>query len=332
MSLQEDNEIFFKILETNDYSVCCIVPSSVKCTTPGLWYHACSLLPISKRLKFTLFFVSVFIFFANILSSILHLKHKDKKALSHAYNIIILSINMANFSELIYLLILFIPDIIMGDKFAMKEMQWTSGTICFLAFGLNLGFSFLSPSLHSLLSYARFSVVSNPMESKFKQSKIVIRLIFGLYLTSIFFSATAMTVNWIKDGETPTSVCSPFIDPFNSNLVIKINIFGVASLNLAFIMFIVLSYTKLIISLKKSQESLKEALSKKKSNKQTVVQIAVLVTSNIVCLLFTSAMHVFLMFMDKYPMSVIVWTTVMIAPIDSVICPVVFSLTAFRQK
>ncbi len=101
-------------------------------------------------------------------------------------------------------------------------------------------------------------------------------------------------------------MCSPFIDPINSNLVIKVNVFGVASLNLVVIVFIVFTYIKLISSLKKSQESLKQALSKKKSNKQTAVQIAVLVTSYIVCLLLTSRMHLFFVFTDQYPMSVIV--------------------------
>ena len=52
-------------------------------------------------------------------------ERKTKEGTGYAYNMMILSINMADFIELMYLLILFILDIIMGDKFAMNEMQWT---------------------------------------------------------------------------------------------------------------------------------------------------------------------------------------------------------------
>ncbi len=76
----QDGEIFIKILDTNDYRHSCIMPSSVKCNSPQLWYNTCNLLPIGN-LKFMLYCVSVFIFFFNILTSILHLKGKQKKAL-----------------------------------------------------------------------------------------------------------------------------------------------------------------------------------------------------------------------------------------------------------
>ena len=61
-----------KMVETNNYRLCCIIPFDVECYRP--WYKSCNHLLSMLSTKVTFIIISVLIIFANTLSVIIHIK------------------------------------------------------------------------------------------------------------------------------------------------------------------------------------------------------------------------------------------------------------------
>ena len=93
------NKIPLKILETDDYRICCIVKSGTKCTADIPWYISCSNLLPNMAVRVAFYCFSITIIIANIVSIILQTvsskKGIDKTA---AFGTTVASINIADIS------------------------------------------------------------------------------------------------------------------------------------------------------------------------------------------------------------------------------------------
>ena len=60
-------------------------------------------------------------------------------------------------------------------------------------------------------------------------------------------------------------------------------------------------------------------------------QFIVTSTSNIICWFPTNAIYLSAMFLSAYPINLVIWTTVIVMPINSVINPCVFLLSNMKD-
>ena len=86
------------------------------------------------------------------------------------------------------LFILMMSDLHFGNNFVLVQNQWRSSIICFISGGINIYYGLASPFLYNLMSYTRYEVVKNPIDSNFKRNDYIIKIIIAGCTLSLFFA------------------------------------------------------------------------------------------------------------------------------------------------
>ena len=135
----------------------------------------------------------------------------------------------------------------------------------------------------------------------------------------------------IVHESVPLQLCSPFIDPSNKLVLFSIISWFISIIQLSAVVVIIVIYCLLLKHLRDSQQEIKESLSKKKSSVGLIVQIIVITGSNILCWIPSSIIYLASVFFTSYPIEKIMWTIIIVVPINSVINPLVFIVTTLRK-
>ena len=212
------------------------------------------------------------------------------------------------------------------------EEKWTSHPACFLAFGLSLNFSLFSPCILIVMSVTRLLAVMYPLDSKLKDTRLVIKyvsFIFGITFTLACLFAGSM-YNFYK--QVPLSLYSPFVDSNKDVILIRIITWVKIIIQFASLLLIITVYGMLFKKLTLSKKKLKGMISKQKSHSALIIQIMIVIGSNIICWIPSGVIYIVSMLKDKYPIEMIVWTTITGTTTNSVINPLVFIFTYLRKK
>ena len=311
------------VMITNDFHICCISPKDTKCTKIPPWYTSCSnLLPnITTRILFSI--ISFVILAGNSLSFLKNVVIIKKKQRGRLYSVIICATNVGDLLFGGYLFIVVMGDLLYGREFIINEMKWRNGVLCSLAFMLILMFSLVIPYFLSLLAFARYMVVIHPMESKFKSISFLYNCVFagtGTLLLIAFVCVVYLKLEQIL----PTQLCSPFIDPTDSIAAVRFATIGVAVFQMSAFCFIIITYFRLLHYVTKlKHQTLFES---KLMSRGLVTQILLVTASNLVGWFPLSLIFLAALFQSKYPVDLLIWTTIAVMPINSIINPLIFLL------
>ena len=320
------------VLQTNDFRLCCFIPSLAKCTSKTPWFRSCRNILSNMFLKITFYCVSTIIITFNLISLFLQIViYKRKIEKSCSFGLIVGSVNLSDISYAITLCILWSGDLYYKRQYVRNDLQWRSGIPCFIIFGMTINFHFITLMLLFFLSVSRLMVVVYPLDSSFKRTSYVIKYLFFIFGISIIISIVIPILVSIVYGNLPINLCSPFIDPTNENLFIKAFSWIIAFAQLLTTISIIVIYCLLLKYLKESQANLKESTSKKNSNIALIVQLIIVTGSNILCWLPNSIIYLMSMYLSKYSIEMIYWTTVAVVPINSIINPMVFIISNLRK-
>ena len=323
-------DIEVKFFQTNDFFLCCLMSIKTHCTQKKPWVFGCEGLLPTHSLKITFYLISGTILLANFVSMILQKTSHDGNVI---FQYIVAFISTAHIFCATSLFILWLADLVYESNFVFLQFSWRSGSVCFLHFGVCLLFSFLCPALLSFLSFARLQVVMNPCSTDFRRTGFVLKYLLWIVAGVCVVSVGLTVQTWIitKGYGLPFSLCSPFVDPTNSLKIIDILTWVVSLSKTAACVFIFINYVKLIWNFKASQQKIAKAKSETKSNISLIVQLVIITASNLLCWISTSAIYLAAQFLEKYPISMLIWTTVCVAPINSIANPVIFIMTTFRN-
>ena len=313
-----------QIILTNDYHVCCIAPSVIKCNALKPWYISCSKLLPSKTMSIILLVVVLFIFVLNIFSIIGQLIFKDM----HAFNMIIISVNISDLVYGILMAILLISDYVYHENFVTVERMWRSSIPCYIIFIFSVLFSVMSTSSLFFISVCRLIAVTLPFCLKIKNKYFIGKIMMILV---IFILVTSIVIGIIfKETEKylPTSLCSPFIDPSNSIFLIKVITISIGILQLVTSALICLIYSILVKDLRKTEETFNKSVSL--NNFNLIIQILIVTSSNLICWIPSNIIYISTLFMSKYPTDLLIWTTISVTPINSIINPLVFVVSTIK--
>ena len=128
------------------------------------------------------------------------------------------------------------------------------------------------------------------------------------------------------------NIYSSFVDPTNSFVLIKYITWAIIIIQFCAVIFIFILYILILSIFKKSEEVFQEKVFKKHVNTFFIVQMVIVTGSNILCWIPSGTIYLASTFLDKYPISMVIWTAVTITPINSIINPVVFIITTMRKK
>ncbi len=238
---------------------------------------------------------------------------------------------MADFTSALPLVILWSADLHYKGHYTTHEMGWKSGFWCHVSFSLTSGYHLLSPFLLCFFTLSRFMVVKHPMKTNFKKTKFVFRRVGLLFCTFLSLAAVMSLLMWIQQVEVPLGFCSPFLDPTNTLTLVEVLTWTAVISQIFSALFIIVLHIMLIRAVQKSQEAVKHSTSKQTSNAPIIVQIIVLTGSNILCWIPSDVVYLVSFFLAHYPVTMVIWITVAVAPINSVLNPVVFIFTTARK-
>ena len=139
-----------------------------------------------------------------------------------------------------------------------------------------------------------------------------------------------MALNMKHMGLIPSNLCSPFIDPTDSIVSTKITIFSVAISQAVALILISITYFQLLKYLKEYYQrnitSSKDAISK-----SMILQLIIIIASNLVCWIPSSIIYLSTLFLSQYSADLLMWTTIAIVPINSIINPILFLVVSTRN-
>ena len=96
-------------------------------------------------------------------------------------------------------------------------------------------------------------------------------------------------------------------------------------------LFILLVHFKFSRSLENHRRNLEATTSKVESIVLFYMQMIVLTSSSILCWIPSGTIFLVSLYLDKYPMVMIIWTIAFVVPITSIINPIVFIITTLKK-
>ena len=315
------------IVLSNSFQICCISPQETTCLAKKPGYLSCSSLLPNLLVKVVVILISSVGLCLNAISVVINNNIKKMKK-QKSFTSIAMSINFSDILCGLYLNVLWIGNFFYSDGFILIYFQWKSSFPCFGGFLFILIFCLTMPYYLSLLSLARLMVVKYPFESRFKSPVFVLRCLVLGSISVISLAVTVLSTFKIR-LRMPTSLCSPFIDPSDSVFEIKFLTMLVALLHLVSFSFIATVYFFLFELLRVSEIS---EVIKKKTTKNVIFQFVIVTGSNLIGWFPSSIIFLSSLTSPKYSVGLLIWTTLCVLPINSVINPAVFILFNAKKK
>ncbi len=318
-------------IQTDQYILCCFAPEHVACNAVIPWFKSCGSILPNQPIKYCFILMSLCIIVLNVSSLVVQKKQKAKISSSS------LNIMTINFSDMLcglYLSIIWISNFYLTDMYILYEEKWLSGPPCFASFFIFLCFNFLAPLVLFILSLSRHSVTTNPLKSKFLNRRYLSFVIFGS-TTSILTICVAFTL-FVKSTvcKLPFSLCTPHFDPASSTIVFKVLTVAVTALQVTISVAIVLLYFCLLTEIKRSGKAAGKKEQSKVSN-NLVILLSIVSCTNIICWFPSNTIYLSSIFLSNLSPKLIIWTTVVGTPLNSMFNPLVFlwsSLRSVRKK
>ena len=307
--------------------MCCFLHCSSGTTAVKFSRRSCSNMLTKGNIKITFRFVSVAVIMLLLLCFVL----QNTLVKSGAYTYIISSVCFCDAILAVYLITIWVNDLIYDDNFPLEASKWKSSIVCFTAFAFTLTFHLISPLILCFLSFSRLMVVLFPLDNILKNKQIAIRFVTCTMGFIIIFVLLVTTIIWKFYDQVPFKLCSPLIDSTHSVWLINTLSWIVVCLQICATCFIPSVYVMLIRKLLKCQSNFYKGNLDNKSNHILFTQIIFLISSNILCWVPSSIIYIFYIYTPTFPTMLAEWAIIVIVPINSVMNPLVFTAGLVRK-
>ena len=171
-----------KILVTDEYFICCNLPSNSICTSVKLWFESCKHLLLHRSITVYVFCFSTLLIISNVVATFLQMiSNRKNKECYGAFQYVAISVNILYLTWGIYLKFLVVFDFLFKDNFILHKSLWQSSFICHFLCSINLNYNILSRLLNNFISFTRFMVVMYPLDSNLKSKTVVLRCCILMY-------------------------------------------------------------------------------------------------------------------------------------------------------
>ncbi len=326
-----DQHIFKKVdidlLETKDTRLCCVIKEKSKCSMQLPWYLSCQNLLPHGTTETMFWTVSVIILVLNTSSILIYLK-LNRENLQNT--LLIVTLNCIEMFCCLYLGVIVVANSVLKETFVVKQDLWKSSSTCFAASGFVSGVSMLSPAGILLLSLSRLMIVLHPLTTHLKNVSLIVKCILAIFLCGLSLLVSLHIAIQETAGIFPLSICLPFVDPSNSYTVFKVTPFVVASIQIPASVAVGIIHYLLVKELKESDKTMK-SVRKERLSLSLIVQLACVTLSHAMCWLPTNIVCLIALSLSQYPVEMILWTATAVAPINSVLSPIVFSISLLKK-
>ncbi len=333
--LAEDSFTNVKLvtLETANYHFCCIKPEETLCTADIPWHISCSDLFPDLAMVLTLSLFCSFSLAANQACLVLMFAKNGRKSKKRPFKVMVSFVNVSDLLCGVYLLILLGAHGFYSGNFMINEKHWRQSLPCFTVSFLSVIYGLLSPFFLVILSVSRLMVVLYPFNSKFKQTRFVAKVLIFSGIATAVVSLSLLTFSWSLHSEVKSTLCLSLIDPAKSDLLVAITTFVISIFQFISSIVICTIYLFISCSVSKTQTLHSKTVQKqnrKNQNLTMILQLVVVTASNILCWIPFDIIYILSLFLLRYPVEMVIWTTIAVTPINSVVNPLVFIATSIN--
>ena len=318
-----------KSIKNQDYKISCMTSVNTFYTSYPPWYISCSDILPRTSMKIMYMSISILTFFLNILSISLHVLKIQNIKINQQFQIIVIGLNFSDNLCGIYLTIIWISDIILKGVYVINDNLWKSHPLCFTGLCIILWFTMCSQMMMLYFSFSRLRALKDPLKIRWKSDKNIIYQVSTIHALSFTIALILALVFQFIEMQLPTSLCLPFVDPCSSSTVTKV----VSWVVIVSQSICAVSNTVMHISLVNEVNKSKIIIRKQKSDSTTKMMSQLILTSisNILCWFPTNTIYLCAMYLSTYPINLVIWATVVVMPINSVINPCVFLFTNVKD-
>ena len=152
-----------KLINTIDYKISCVIPKNSICTSYPPWYVSCSDILPNVSLKIMYFCVSLLTICLNILSSLLQFL---KIQINECFRIKVVGLNFSDCLCGIYLIGIWISDILFQGVYLVNQDSWKSHPFYFTGFSIILWFTISSHITILYFSVTRLVAIIYPLTAR----------------------------------------------------------------------------------------------------------------------------------------------------------------------
>ena len=321
------NTLNIKFLQIEYFSLCCSGTENFECSAKKPWYISCSPLLVNNVFNYTFYFMSFVIVVLNVLHLLLQKKCEGQRQMFHtarSFDGIVFSISITDIIGSIPLFILWISDLHFKGDIIFVQKQWQSSLMCFISSGINMYYILASPFLYNLLSYTRYNVVKDPIDSNFKNTDYVHKIILVGCSFSLLFATLSVTLFWLNYDGIPTSFCYPLFDPSKRFSLTKYLAWFIIGIHVIAISFNFIVYLKLIAKVTMVQKLCFGTQTRSQSKKFLIIQITCISCSHLLCWIPGIVILLIANLWKIYPMKMILWKLSCVSPLNSILFPFIF--------
>ncbi len=223
LNLNIFQNVLVKVLFTDNYKLCCLANTTLKCSVRPVWYKTCSRLLPKYENQVTFAFMSFLLFVVSVMSIVIQIicNMFEKTRKLPPFSVFVFTANSVDCTCSLPLLLIWINDHILKEKFVVEEFIWRTGAQCWITFFCFLSCNILSPIFHCLVSFARFMMVNSPMNTRFKQLGFVSKCIISTCLPTLSFCVLMTVLTWMINSEIPSQFCISSVDPLKRVIMIQ---------------------------------------------------------------------------------------------------------------
>ena len=319
--------IQLKFIFTNNFRLCCIKPGSdIVCNSVIQWPASCKDLISNLVMSLSMWVIMLLVLILNIASIVNFIKiarkvRKKKKTIS-TFQIIAICLNISDFACGMYLALIVSFNIYFKGSYAINELQWRSHIACYMASHLFTFFQLSSLSTFGFMTLARLLVVIDPFKSRFRVASFTVKNLLVVFVsvsvTSVLLTGFIVYILEIK--LLPNGLCSIFYDPMG-HTVYRISAVGLSLFQLITCCDVILMYV-VIYSRTRASFTHQTSGVEKGLQRKIIFQIVLITGSNIACWIPSSIIYIFSAFTYKFPIEILLYTTIYITPVNSKVNPI----------
>ena len=316
-----------RVVVTFNYRLCCAVPPTAICTAYKPWYIQCSYI-LPRKSVYTFIFISLMVLLINGNSIFIHIL---TWRMNKVFSALVISNSCANFLLVTYLSIIWISNLTFTKQFLFLDGIWKSGFICFLAFGTVLWYTILSQTMQVLVSVSRLMVVLYPFKTKFKQVEFIKRLIWYVFLICLLLAFALDIILLLTERMIGNMLCLPFIDPTKSIILVRVVTWVIVITQGAVPVITMFMHICTFTEMKKSKNKIRAFAPDSHTDVKIRLQLIFITLTNFACWIPLDVIYIVAMYLHSYSIDFIIWTVVLILPVNSYVIPLIYFIATLRK-
>ncbi len=319
---------------TDSYKACCFKPSmGTTCDVKPDWPNSCGNLIKGTEAKTMIWLVGTLGLLLNSVSIFPTKINSVSGGKNH--KLMVRNIAFGDTFLCLYMLsIAFVDSVYQGD-YVQNDYSWRGSWGCFTSCALFITSHFTAIISMHLITISRYCIVKYPVDSKYLDQKFILsNVIIGFIVATCMSTCLVVLYKFLSpDGIMPTGLCLLIGNIDQTIIPILVTWLDILSQGIPIVTMPIL-YSLLIYEKWQSDKRRKALIGSRQrdSSHGMIVRLILASFSNLVCWIASTVLLVLTFFWPEYPYPVLVWTTIIVLPLNSLINPFVFVFSKLIVK